>query len=81
MHGQTLVYVFEIGFVVFVVLFVVRFVLAVIRPRTEQPFETDDDDMEGVTVPGKRGPRGRLGAVALSPPDDEQDDTFPPTRM
>lgn len=77
MHGQTLVYVLEVGLVLFVLWFVVRFVLAAIRPRSDQPFEPADDAMAGVRVPRKRGPHDRTGAVALSEPDDDEDDVLP----
>jgi hypothetical protein len=81
MSGQSLVYLLEAGAVLFVVWFVIRFVLAIIRPRSDQPLEPADDEMVGVTAPRKRGPYSRTGAVALSPPDDDEDRSIPPVRM
>lgn len=67
--GQAFGYLFEVAIVLFFIWFVVRFVLAVIRARREQPIEPPADDMAGVPAPRKGGPRDKAAAVALSPPD------------
>ena len=81
MSGQSLVYLLEAGAVLFVVWFVVRFVFAIIRPRSDQPLEPADGEMVAVTAPRKRGPHSRAGAIAVSPPDDEEDRSIPPVRI
>lgn len=81
MRGETLIYILEVGAVIFVIWLVWRFVQAVMRFRGGSPREPIDDDSLGVRAPRKRGPHGRAGAVALAQPDDDDDEMPAPRRL